>query len=135
MLQNNRKIYFSEIKIGAWNINGFTKNINSFKYNKLQNPSFIDFVSKKKIFGLIETHHTANQADDLHIDGFKCFPLCRPKNKNKKKYKPSGGIAAYVHVSIRDGVEKISLQGSECIILKIKKEYFGLFNDIFLCFA
>ena len=115
MLPSNRNFIFSELRIGAWNINGFTKNINSFKYNKLQNPDFLEFTKNKKIFGLIETHHTADQADDLHIDEYKCFPLCRPKDKNKKKYKPSGGIAAYVHLSIISGVEKLSLSGSECI--------------------
>ena len=135
MLQKSFPLHFSEIKIGAWNVNSIWKNINSFKYNKLQNPNFLKVICKKKIFGLIETHHTADQADSLHIDGYKCFSLCRPKDKNKKRYKPSGGIATYVHESIKTGVEKLPISGSECIILKLKKDFFGLVNDIFLCFA
>ena len=121
MLLYNQNFHFSELNIGAWNINGIWRNINSFKYNKLNNPDFLEKISKDKIFGLIETHHTADQADFLHINGYKCFSLCRPKDKNKKRYKPSGGIAAYVDNSIAAGVEKISLSGSECIILRIKK--------------
>ena len=108
MIQGNSKIGFSELKIGAWNLNSIWQNINSFKYNKLENPSVLNFICKSRIFGLLETHHTADQADKLQINGYKCYSLCRPKDKNKKRYKPSGGIAAYVHKSIESGVEKIA---------------------------
>ena len=135
MNQNIGTFRLSDLKISAWNINSIWKNINSFRYNKLENPDFLNFLCKKQIFGLIETHHTANQADKLQINGFKCFSLCRPKDKNKKRYKPSGGIAVYVRDTIVPGVEKISLSGSECIIIKLKKDFFGLINDIFVCFA
>ena len=116
--------FFSELKIGAWNINSIWKNVNSFKYNKLQNPDFINVIKNKRIFSLIETHHTADESDSLYIEGYKCFSICRPKPKNKKRYKPSGGLATYVHTSILSGVEKLSFPGSESIILKLKKEYF-----------
>ena len=122
LLENNiLHSFFSELKIGAWNINSIWKNINSFKYNKLQNPDFINVIKNKRIFSLIETHHTADESDSLYIEGYKCFSICRPKPKNKKRYKPSGGLAAYVHTSILSGVEKLSFPGSESIILKLKK--------------
>ena len=91
MFHYDGAFYFGEISIGAWNINSIWQRINSFRYNKIHNPNFIDFIKKKKIFALIETHHTANETGDLHISGYKCFSVCRPKDKNKKKYKPSGG--------------------------------------------
>ena len=84
MNQNIGTFRLSELKISAWNINSIWKNINSFRYNKLENPDLINFVCKKQIFGLIETHHTANQADQLHINGFKCFSLCRPKDNKQE---------------------------------------------------
>ena len=124
--QNSRYSFFSELKIGTWNINSIWRNLNSFKYNKLESPDFQKIINKKKIFCLIETHHTADESDSLYIDGYKCFSLCRPKPKNKKRYKPSGGLAAYVHNSILCGVEKLSIAGSESIILKLKKDFFGL---------
>ena len=117
MVHKNGTFTFSEISIGAWNIHNIWQKINYFRYNKLHNPDFLDFIMKKKVFGLIETHHTADETGDLHINGFKCFSLCRPKDKNKKRYKPSGGIAAYVHKSILPGVEKVPSSGSEALIL------------------
>ena len=135
VLSKNNYPFLSEIRIGSWNINSIWKNINSFRYNKIDNPDFIKVIKKKKIFCLIETHHTADESDALYIEGYKCFSLCRPKPKNKKRYKPSGGLAAYVDNSLLCGVEKISIAGSESIILKLKKEFFGLFNDVYLCFA
>ena len=131
MVHRNGKFTFSEISIGAWNIHNIWQRINSFRYN----PDFLDFIKKKKVFGLIETHHTADETGDLRINGFKCFSLCRPKDKNKKRYKPSGGIAAYVHKSILPGVEKVPSSGSEALILKLRKEYFGIINDIFIVYA
>ena len=104
--------------------------MNSFKYNKLQNPDFINVIKNKRIFSLIETHHTADESDSLYIEGYKCFSICRPKPKNKKRYKPSGGLAAYVHTSILSGVEKLSFPGSESIILKLKK---NILDYIMMC--
>ena len=135
MVARKSTFNYSEISIGAWNLHGIWQRINSFRYNKLQNPNFLEFIGKKKIFSLIETQHKAEETGDLHINGFKCFSLCRPKDKNKKKYKPSGGIAAYVHNSIISGVEKVATSGSEALILKLKKQFFGLINDIYIVFA
>ena len=126
MFNKDGTFSFSEISIGAWNINNIWQRINAFRYNKLHNPNFIEIIKNKKIFSLIETHHTANETGDLHINGYKCFSVCRPKDKNKKRYKPSGGIAAYVHDSIKIGVEKVPTSGSEAIILKLKKNIFWL---------
>jgi hypothetical protein len=63
----------SEILIKSWNIYGIFKNINGFIYNKLHDPDFIEHVAKFKIFGLIESHHTADDIDKLQILGYKCF--------------------------------------------------------------
>ena len=131
----NYLTFFSELRIGSWNINSIWKNLNSFRYNKLHYPEFQNLIKKKLLFCLLETHHTADESDNLFIEGYKCFSLCRPKPKNRKRYKPSGGLAAYVHNSILCGVERISIPGSESIILKLKKDFFGLINDVYLCFA
>ena len=76
----------------------------------------------------METHHIASQATDLHINGYQNFSVCRKKNKNKA----SGGLVVYVRKEIRPGVSKIPRGGTESICLKLKKEFFGLTNDIFL---
>ena len=78
-------------------------------YNKLNNPDVINLISSKLIYGLIETHHTANEVGNLHIADYKCLSVCRTKDKNVKKYKPSSGLAVYVHQSIRQGVCKVPM--------------------------
>ena len=67
MLDRNGNFVRSEIKIGSWNINGIWQRINSFRYNKLQNPDVLNLTTSKQIFGLIENHHKANEVANLHI--------------------------------------------------------------------
>ena len=124
-----------QLEIGAWNCNSFKQNINSFKYNKLENPFFLETVTKFKIFSLIETHHTADEIGQLHISGYKCHTLCRPKSKNVRKHKPSGGLAVYIHESITEGVKLMSEPGTESVIVQLCKEYFDLSDNIYICFT
>ena len=107
------KFFLSEIGINSYNINGIWKRINSFRYNKVNDPFF-----------------QSTEDACLHIDGYKCFNICRPKGK-----KASGGLAVYVHNSIKAGVAKMPLAGTESIIIKLRKDFFGLKKDIFICFA
>ena len=104
MVFTNDKFFLSEIGINSYNINGIWKRINSFRYNKVNDPFFQNFLRKYQIFGLIETHHLSTEDACLHIDGYKCFNICRPKGK-----KASGGPAVYVHNSIKAGVAKMPL--------------------------
>ena len=122
----------SEISIQCWNIFGIFKNINGFIYTKLQDPDFVEHTSKHLIFGLIETHHTSDDIDKLQILGYKCFQACRKKQKFGRKH---GGLAVYIHDSVSAGVTKVPTQGSETIIIKLKKDFFGLCNDIFVPFS
>ena len=131
----NGNFFLSELGLGCWNIQGIWKRINSFRYNKLNDPCVLESLVRQKIFGLVETHHKSNEEPNLHIDGYKCFSTCRPKRKNVKHHKVSGCLAVYVHQSIRSGVSRLSLSGTENIFIKLKKEFFGLEKDVFVCFA
>ena len=123
---------FSEISIQCWNIYGIFTNINGFKYNKLHSPHFIEHTQHHKVFGLIETHHTADDADNLQILGYKCFQVCRKKKKFGRKH---GGIAVYVHNTILNGVSKIPTNGSESILLQLKKDFFNFSKDLIVTFT
>ena len=131
----NNKFYISQLDIGCWNIDGIWRRINSFRYNKLHDSYVQDIIAKNKIFCFLETHHIAGEEGDLHIDGYQCFSMCRPKDKTSKKPKASGGLACYVHNSIRPGFLKIPRAGTETIWLNLKKDFFNLQNNIYLCFA
>ena len=122
----------SELWIQCRNIYGVFKNINGFVYNKLQDPDFKKETQNCKILGLIETQHVAEDIDQLQITDFKCFQVCRKKKKFGRKH---GGIAVFVHNSILKGVSKIATQGSECVILKLNKDFFKLSKDTYLLFV
>ena len=122
----------SEISIQCWNIHGIFSKVNGFTYNKLQNPDFINHTLSKQIFGLVETQHVADDIDHLQMLGFKCFQACRKKLKYGRKH---GGLAVYVSNKLTPGVEKVPTQGSETIVIKLKKDFFRLQTDIFILFS
>ena len=125
-------MHISNLTVKAWNIYGIFKSINGFQYNKLQDPDFIHHVNDFLIFGLIETHHTSEDIDQLQISGYKCYQTCRKKLKFGRKH---GGLAVYVHNSILPGISKQPLPGSETIILKLKSDFFNFTRNIMLSFS
>ena len=132
----NNQYFLSQLSISSWNINGIFQRINSFRYNKLNDVYVREMLVQHKVFGLIETHQTSKEIADLNcFPEYKCFSTCRPVNDKKKRVKPSGGIALFIHKSIRKGVIKVPHSGTETLWIKFKKEFFGLTNDIFVCFA
>ena len=131
----NGKFRIGEVNIGSWNVHSIWSRINSFRYNKLNDPNVLSVLTKFQIFGLLETHHVATESDNLHIPNYICFNLCRKKDPNKRRFKASGGIAVYVHEKLRPGITRMPESGTESIFLKMKKEFFGFSQDIYICFA
>ena len=127
------KFYMSDLPITCYNIHGIFSRIEGFRYNKLQSPYFWDMIGKSKIFGLIETHHLATEINQIQIDGYKCFNVCRKKKSNRGRN--SGGIAVYVCNTILQGVSKIPSSGFENILIKLNKSFFGLERDIITTFS
>jgi hypothetical protein len=122
-----------ELKIQCWNVQGAFFNNDGDRYSKMHNDSdFQGHTKKYLIFGLIETHHTAEDIHLMHIQGYRCFQVCRKKLKRGPK---SGGICVYVHESISLGVSKVNTSGSESILIRLKKEYFHLDRDIIVSFS
>ena len=126
------RFVFTDLCILEWNIRGIFTNIGGVRYNKLQSPYFWQAIKGARIFGLIETHHTADDIDQIQIKGYKCFNLCRKKRKMGRN---SGGISVYVENSLLQGVSKITSSGSENLLLRLKAEFFGLEKDVVVCFS
>ena len=122
----------AELCIQCWNIYWVFKNINGYVYNKLEDPDFIRQTQSRKVFGLVETQHVADDIDKLQIKDFKCYQACRKKKKFGRKH---GGIAVFIHNSILRGVSKVGTQGSDSVILKLDKNYFKLDRDTYLLFV
>ena len=60
--------------------------------------------------------------------------MCRPKSIGVR-FKASGGLCVYVHTSILAGIKKVPTSGSENVIIKLCKDFFGLENDLHLIFS
>ena len=71
----------TELQIQSGNIFGLFRNINGFIYNKLNEPEFVQQTKKTNILGLIETHHIADDIDQLQLFRFKCYQACRKKKE------------------------------------------------------
>ena len=123
----------SDLHITCWNVHGIFTRIEGFRYNKLNSPCFWNMIGKATIFGLIENHHLATEIDQIQIDGFKCFNVCRKIKGNRGRN--SGGIAVYVCNTIIEGASKIPSTGSENILVKLNQFFFGLKRDIVLTFS
>ena len=107
----------SELRIQSWNVHGSFFNLGGNRYSKLSNDEeFVRHTSKYLIFGLVETHHTADDVSQLQMVGYKCFQVCRKKLVRGRK---SGGICVYVHDSVARGVKRINTTGSESVFIKL----------------
>ena len=130
----SRKTFrMSDLKISSWNVHGIFSRIEGFRYNKLQSPYFWDVIGNARICGLIETHHLSTEIDQIQIDGYKCFNVCRKKKSNRGRN--SGGIAVYVCNTILQGVSKVPSSGSENLLIKLNKSFFGLERDVAITFS
>ena len=133
-MTNNDYYKLSEIGIISYNIHGIFYNLNNFRYNKLGHPYVQHLFDKYMIIGLIESHHESKDISDIHVKSFICHSKCRPKNK-KKGNKPSGGLAVYVHNSVKPGVTFLSRPGSETIWIKLYCDFVNLNKDLYCCFV
>ena len=98
----------------------------------MHSPFFKDAIGDARIFGLVVTHHVASEIDQIQLEGFKCYNVCR---KKKRLGRNSGGIAVYIHETLLKGVQKIPSSGSENLLIKLKQSFFGLSRDVVVCFS
>jgi exonuclease III len=126
------KFNITDLPIVSWNVHGIFSRHSGFRYNKLHSPFFKDAIGDAKLFGLVETHHVASEIDQIQLDGFKCYNVCR---KKKRLGRNSGGIAVYVHETLLKGVQKIPSSGSENLLIKLSQSFFGLSRDVVVCFS
>ena len=126
------KFNITDLPIVSWNVHGIFSRHSGFRYNKLHSPFFKDAIGDAKLFGLVETHHVASEIDQIQLEGFKCYNVCR---KKKRMGRNSGGIAVYVHETLLKGVQKIPSSGSENLLIKLKQSVFGFSRDVVVCFS
>lgn len=116
----------NQLHIACWNINGFT----SKGFNKYSDLDFMKEIASKDIVCLLETYCPLDKC--LNIKGFKSVHLIRPKNKKVNKH--SGGLSVFIKDFLRPGIKFLEHKTSDYIWLKLDKVFFGLIEDIYLCF-
>ena len=119
-------IMLESLKISCWNINGYSHK----GYNKYNDPQFLKNLTQHDIVCLLETH--CNLKDSLTLTDYKAVHLIRPKTKNTRK--PSGGISIFVKTRISKGIKFLSHENNDYIWLQLQKDFFGLSEDIYICF-
>ena len=102
---------------------GFVILFVSCELDEINEKIILDVIKHAKIFLLIETNHMASEIDQIQLAGYKCYNVSR---KKRPRGRNSGGIAVYIDTSLLDGVQKIPSSGSENILIKFKKDFFGL---------
>ena len=128
MRKRNHKQYStffsSKIVIGSLNIQGgFCQKARSDDFNTM--------VQKCDIFGLQETY--LEEQDSIHFSDYECFRSERKKKEMANRN--SGGVLLLFKKVILPGLEKQQSANKHFIWVKMKKDFFKLETDIFICCA
>ena len=97
---------------------------------KIEDPNFLEIIQDYDILILTETWK--NDLSKINIEVFWDYSQVRPKPKSAIRH--SGGITILTRYKIRKGLKSIeNSEGFLCFCLK--KSYFKLKNDVYLCEA
>ena len=112
------------LNICAWNVGGMVM----ATLEKSKDKAFIDQIKNFDIILLSETH--IGYDTNINIEGFLYYSFCREKSNNNRFF---GGIL--IKKNIRKGIALLQNYSSELHWMKLRKDYFNLKNNIFLCLA
>ena len=119
-------IFKQTLHIACWNINGYQIK----GYNKYSDPVFINNICNKDIICLLETHCPLQES--ISLPNFTNVHLVRPRNKKTNKI--SGGLSVLVKSDIKEGIKFLEHSNDNYIWLKLSKQFFGISDDIYLCY-
>jgi exonuclease III len=122
------KVNKNNLHIGCWNINGHKHK----GFDKYSDQTFINEIKENDIICLMETHCSLENL--LMLDGFRSVHLIRPKSKGTNKRSGGTCISVFVKTQPRTGVKFLEHQNNNYIWLKLCKSFFGLKDDIYICF-
>ena len=120
-----------QLKIGCWNIQGLYRRIGSECASKLDSVEIRSSLCKYDIFCLVETHAKPN--DTIEFPDYFTYSIFRPKKKKSRRH--SGGLAIFIKTSIKQGIAIHRNGSSEYFWIRLKKDFFNIQNDVFICFT
>ena len=102
--------------------------LKSKNHDKTKDDIFLKSIAAHDIILLAETH--MGYSDSVLIEGYHYFQICRPISRNNRYF---GGIAILYKSSIKDGVKILPIRNTNFHWILLKKDFFNLSNDIYLC--
>ena len=123
---------FNFAKIGCWNIHGAYYNINGYRINKLEDPSFLEVLDTHDILCLQETHCGQNDLVNSHIHHYHGIPHCRKISKNNRYF---GGMLLLIRKTVRKGIKIIANDDPDILGVLMLKDFFGLPEDLTVWFV
>ena len=126
------KTFYRYSKVGCWNIHGAYYNVNGYKVNKLEDPTFLEVLRTHDILCLQETQCGQNDLMSCHLQDFKSIPHCRKISSNNRYF---GGMMLLIRKTIRRGVKIIPSDNPDILGILLLKDFFGLTEDISIWFV
>ena len=120
--------FSKSIKICHWNVEGLRCNSDD---PKLHDPEFLKEICNNDIICLSEIH--CSFENDIDIDDFYCFKLCRSKTKKVNRH--FGGVAIYYRKAYKNGIKFLEHKNDDYVWMKLSKLFFGLKDDLYLCYS
>ena len=120
------------VSIGCWNIHGLFVKINKLKICKLEDEEFIKKLHNLDIPCLHEIQCGQDDTQGLSVEDYNLYPFHREISKNNRHF---GGSLILIKKTIKKGVKFIKDFKGDIIWLKMDKNFFGLKNNILVCFT
>ena len=115
-----------------WNIHGLYTCINKVKLCKLDDFEVKNRIKMFDILCIQETLCGPRDVQSLSVEGYRKFSLHRDISNNQRYF---GGILLLFKNNLRNGIKILENKGKDKVWIKLKKDYFGIKKDIFICFA
>ena len=122
--------FFNHINVGYWNVHGILERINNHNESKLSDPDFPKLFKNIDLFCLSETHIGPDFG--MTLKGFKSIKSCRKISGNNRYF---GGLCIFISNLIKQGVKVVKNDHPDIIWIKLKKDFFNLSKNIFICFT
>lgn len=123
---NRKRDYETCLRMCYWNLGG----VNTHNVNKLSDDIFLKEIKNFDIVILGETHVGNNE--NLFIEGFTYFPVCRPISTNGRYY---GGLGIFRKNTIKKYIKILPTKSNDYQWIKFEKDFFNLQKDVYLCAA
>ena len=122
--------FFNHINVGYWNVHGILERINNHNESKLSDPDFPKLFKNIDLFCLSETHIGPDFG--MTLKGFKSIKSCRKISGNNRYF---GGLCIFISNLIKQDVKVVKNDHPDIIWIKLKKGFFNLSKNIFICFT